>query len=230
MRALSRARRQRHPCPLAATWRPVSARRRPCPRGVRLSAARASAAAHEPKGEPIGLVRHVSRAMSRRYFQDLDSFAESDVVIVGAGSAGLACAYELGKLAPHLKVALMEQSVAPGGGAWLGGQLMSAMVVRKPAHLMLEELGVPFEDEGRYVVVRHAALLTATLMAAVLQVELIGTVRALTACTFQRLYVRLEQVAAGVAAAYGCSVDKVTWSAGCCGPPWYLGYLAPRPV
>ncbi len=46
----------------------------------------------------------VSRAMTRRYFKDMDEFAESDVVIVGAGSAGLACAYELGKVAPHLKV------------------------------------------------------------------------------------------------------------------------------
>ncbi|GLC42352.1 triosephosphate isomerase [Pleodorina starrii] len=111
----------------------------------------------------------VSRAMTRRYFKDLDDFAESDVVIVGAGSAGLACAYELGKVAPHLKVALMEQSVAPGGGAWLGGQLFSAMVVRKPAHLMLDELEVPYEDEGHYVVVRHAALLTSTLMSKVLK-------------------------------------------------------------
>ncbi|KAG2500399.1 hypothetical protein HYH03_001970 [Edaphochlamys debaryana] len=110
----------------------------------------------------------VSRAMTRRYFADMDSFAESDVVIVGAGSAGLACAWELGRVAPHLKVALLEQSVAPGGGAWLGGQLFSAMVVRKPAHLMLDELEVPYEDEGRYVVVRHAALLTSTLMSKVL--------------------------------------------------------------
>lgn len=42
--------------------------------------------------------------MTRRYFNDMDVFAESDVVIVGAGSAGLACAYELGKVAPYLKV------------------------------------------------------------------------------------------------------------------------------
>lgn len=111
----------------------------------------------------------VNRAMTRRYWNDMETYAESDVVIVGAGSAGLACAYELGKVAPHLKVAIMEQSVAPGGGAWLGGQLMSAMVVRKPAHLMLDELNVPYEDEGRYVVVRHAALLTATLMSEVLR-------------------------------------------------------------
>ena len=29
-----------------------------------------------------------------------------------------------------LQVAIIEQGVAPGGGAWLGGQLFSAMVVR----------------------------------------------------------------------------------------------------
>lgn len=46
----------------------------------------------------------VNRAMTRRYFKDMDEFAESDVVIVGAGSAGLACAFELGRIAPHLKV------------------------------------------------------------------------------------------------------------------------------
>ncbi|KAG2444023.1 hypothetical protein HYH02_009222 [Chlamydomonas schloesseri] len=111
----------------------------------------------------------VNRAMTRRYFKDMDEFAESDVVIVGAGSAGLACAFELGRIAPHLKVALLEQSVAPGGGAWLGGQLFSAMVVRKPAHEMLDALAVPYEDEGHYVVVRHAALLTSTLMSHVLK-------------------------------------------------------------
>lgn len=45
---------------------------------------------------------------------------------------------------------------------------MSAMVVRKPAHLFLEEIGVPFEDEGHYVVVRHAAQATSTLLSKVL--------------------------------------------------------------
>ena len=35
--------------------------------------------------------------MTSRYFADLDEFAECDVVIVGAGSAGLSCAYELSK-------------------------------------------------------------------------------------------------------------------------------------
>lgn len=98
----------------------------------------------------------VSRAMTRRYFQDLDKYAESDIVIVGAGSCGLSTAYMLGKARPDLKIAIIEASVSPGGGAWLGGQLFSAMVMRKPADAFLNDLGVPFEDEGNYVVVKHA--------------------------------------------------------------------------
>jgi thiamine thiazole synthase len=98
----------------------------------------------------------VSRAMTRRYFQDLDTYAESDIVIVGAGSCGLSAAYMLGKARPDLKIAIVEASVSPGGGAWLGGQLFSAMVMRKPADAFLTDLGVPFDDEGDYVVVKHA--------------------------------------------------------------------------
>ena len=98
----------------------------------------------------------VSRAMTRRYFQDLDTYAESDIVIVGAGSCGLSAAYMLGKARPDLKIAIIEASVSPGGGAWLGGQLFSAMVMRKPADAFLTDLGVPFEDEGGFVVIKHA--------------------------------------------------------------------------
>lgn len=98
----------------------------------------------------------VSRAMTRRYFKDLDTYAESDIVIVGAGSCGLSTAYMLGKARPDLKIAIIEASVSPGGGAWLGGQLFSAMVMRKPADVFLTELGVQFDDEGDFVVVKHA--------------------------------------------------------------------------
>lgn len=98
----------------------------------------------------------VSRAMTRRYFKDLDTYAESDIVIVGAGSCGLSTAYMLGKARPDLKIAIIEAGVAPGGGAWLGGQLFSAMVMRKPADAFLAELGVPYDDEGDFVVVKHA--------------------------------------------------------------------------
>lgn len=56
----------------------------------------------------------VSRAMTRRYFQDLDKYAESDVVIVGAGSCGLSTAYVMAKARPDLKIAIIEASVSPG--------------------------------------------------------------------------------------------------------------------
>lgn len=111
----------------------------------------------------------VSRAMTRRYFTDLDTYAESDIVIVGAGSCGLSAAFTLASKRPDLKIAIVEAGVAPGGGAWLGGQLFSAMVMRKPAQLFLNEVGVPYEDEGDFVVVKHAALFTSTLLSKVLQ-------------------------------------------------------------
>lgn len=43
------------------------------------------------------------------------------------------------------------------------------MVMRKPADAFLREIGVPYEDDGNFVVVKHAALLTSTLLSKVLQ-------------------------------------------------------------
>jgi len=110
----------------------------------------------------------VSREMTSRYCNDLMDLAECDVVIVGAGPSGLACAYELSKR-PNLKVALIEASVAPGGGGWVGGQLFSAMIVRKPAHLLLDELEIPYDEKENYVVVAHAALFTSTIISKVIK-------------------------------------------------------------
>lgn len=109
----------------------------------------------------------VSREMTRRYMTDMITYADTDVVIVGAGSAGLSCAYELSK-DPSINIAIIEQSVSPGGGAWLGGQLFSAMVVRKPAHVFLDEIGVPYDEQDNYVVIKHAALFTSTIMSRLL--------------------------------------------------------------
>ncbi|KAK9057035.1 hypothetical protein SSX86_024401 [Deinandra increscens subsp. villosa] len=109
----------------------------------------------------------VSREMTRRYMTDMITYADTDVVIVGAGSAGLSCAYELSKN-PNVQVAIIEQSVSPGGGAWLGGQLFSAMVVRKPAHHFLDELEIEYDEQEDYVVIKHAALFTSTIMSKLL--------------------------------------------------------------
>ncbi|GAA5837377.1 hypothetical protein JCM3766R1_000429 [Sporobolomyces carnicolor] len=110
-----------------------------------------------------------ARAMIKRHGEAMYESAISDVVIVGCGSAGLSCAYTIASRRPDLKVTIIEAGVAPGGGAWVGGQLMSQMVCRKPADKFLTEVGVPFEDEGEYVVVKHAALFTSTILSKVLQ-------------------------------------------------------------
>lgn len=128
--------------------------------------------------------------MTRRYFSDLDNYAESDIVIVGAGSCGLSAAYCLAKARPDLKIAIVEAGVAPGGGAWLGGQLFSAMIMRKPADAFLREVGVPFEEEGNYVVVKHAALFTSTVLSKVLQFD---NVKLFNATTVEDLITRQGQ-------------------------------------
>lgn len=133
----------------------------------------------------------VSREMSMRYMKDLYDMAEADVIISGAGSAGLACAYELSKN-ENLKIAIIEQSVSPGGGAWLGGQLFSAMVIRKPGDKFLDEIGIPYDDCGDYVVVDHAATLTSTLLSKVL---LTGRVKLFNATAVEDLVVKNGRVA-----------------------------------
>ncbi|KAI8895135.1 Thi4-domain-containing protein [Globomyces pollinis-pini] len=136
----------------------------------------------------------VSRAMIDRYFTDMKDRAISDVLIVGAGSAGLSCAYTLAKACPDLKITILEANVAPGGGAWLGGQLMTAMVVRKPADRFLSEIGVPFEDQGNFVVVKHAALFTSTVLSKVLALP---NVRLFNATACEDLIVRNDTLSEG---------------------------------
>lgn len=114
-----------HGTPLAPP--PPSLRLQPAKSGFSVSMS--AAAPYDLKNFRFEPIKEsiVSREMTRRYMMDMITYADTDVVVVGAGSAGLSCAYELSKN-PDVQVAIIEQSVSPGGGAWLGGQLFSAMV------------------------------------------------------------------------------------------------------
>ncbi|GJZ61180.1 thiamine thiazole synthase, chloroplastic-like protein [Tanacetum coccineum] len=96
------------------------------------------------------------------YFAVYSFFCESQNIIN--------CSQNLLQKHPHTvkDVAIIEQSVSPGGGAWLGGQLFSTMVVRKPAHHFLEELEIEYDEQEDYVVIKHAALFTSTIMSKLL--------------------------------------------------------------
>jgi thiamine thiazole synthase len=78
-------------------------------------------------------------------------YADSDIVIVGAGPAGLVAARELA--AAGRKVLLLERNNYLGGGFWIGGYLMNKITVRDPAQEELDRLNVPYEqaDPGLYV-------------------------------------------------------------------------------
>ena len=47
----------------------------------------------------------------------------------------------------------------------------AGLQVRKPADQLLDELQVPYEDEGDYVVIKHAACFTSTILSKVLAVS-----------------------------------------------------------
>jgi len=82
----------------------------------------------------------ITRAIIDAYHEELSSRIVSDVVIVGAGPAGLMAAYDLAK--SRRKVTLLEKRLSPGGGIWGGGMAMPKAVVQTGVLPLLDELGI----------------------------------------------------------------------------------------
>ncbi len=82
----------------------------------------------------------VTRSIVESYTQKLSHHLASDAVIVGAGPSGLVAASLLARRGR--KVALFERSLAPGGGMWGGGMLMSRIPFQAELLPFLEEIGV----------------------------------------------------------------------------------------
>ncbi len=107
----------------------------------------------KPKPAPLR-ERDITRQIAREYYKEFDQLIESDVIIVGAGPAGLICAHDLGRMG--VKTLIVEQSLALGGGFWSGGYLMNKATICAPADKILKEVGVPCkqikECPGMYMV------------------------------------------------------------------------------
>ncbi|MFQ5827414.1 MAG: FAD-dependent monooxygenase, partial [Dehalococcoidia bacterium] len=103
-----------------------------------------------PIFHPVG-ESEVTRAIVGGFLRQFEQFAESDVIIVGAGPCGLMAGRELGRAG--IKVLIVERNNYLGGGFWIGGYLMNKVTFRAPAQEVLEELGVPYEQatEGLYM-------------------------------------------------------------------------------
>ena len=85
----------------------------------------------------------ITRAIANEFHDVLIDRAESDVIIIGAGPAGLTASRELSNLG--FKVLVIEQNNYLGGGYWLGGYMMNPVTVREPAQKFWDELGIPYK-------------------------------------------------------------------------------------
>jgi thiazole biosynthesis enzyme len=93
----------------------------------------------------------VTRAIVETFSKQFLEYAESEVIIVGAGPSGLMAGRELSS--KGVKTLLIERNNYLGGGFWIGGYLMNKVTIRSPAHQILDELGIPYEEvnKGLYV-------------------------------------------------------------------------------
>ncbi len=85
----------------------------------------------------------ITRAIVDEFHSVLVDRAESDVIIIGSGPAGLTASMELSNMG--FKVLVIEQNNYLGGGYWLGGYMMNPVTVREPAQKIWDELGVPYK-------------------------------------------------------------------------------------
>ncbi len=86
----------------------------------------------------------VTRAIIKSFLDQLYNYAESDVIIVGAGPAGLMAGKELAK--ESVKVLIIERNNYLGGGFWMGGYLMNKVTLRSPSERILQDIGVSCEE------------------------------------------------------------------------------------
>ncbi|MCK4366348.1 MAG: thiazole biosynthesis protein [Thermoplasmata archaeon] len=106
----------------------------------------------------------VTRAIVSSFAADLEKFAEGEVVIVGGGPSGLMAARELAL--KGVRVLIIERNNYLGGGFWIGGYLMNTITVRAPAHLILDELDVPYKEFSKNLFVTPGPHACSKLIAA----------------------------------------------------------------
>ena len=68
----------------------------------------------------------ITRAIANEFHDVLIDRADSDVIVIGAGPAGLTASRELSNWG--YKVLVIEQNNYLGGGYWLGGYMMNLLL------------------------------------------------------------------------------------------------------
>jgi len=86
----------------------------------------------------------ISRIIIEQYHSKLLDCLENDVVVVGAGPAGLAAGYYLAK--NGVKTTVLEKRLSTGGGIWGGAAGYNVITVEDKA--ILDEIGVAVQKRG----------------------------------------------------------------------------------
>ena len=132
--------------------------------------------------------KEITRAIAGVFIEDFQRFAESDVIIVGAGPCGLMAGRDLARRG--VKILIIEQNNYLGGGFWIGGFLMNPATFRHPSQKVLDELGVPYREYSKDLYVTPAPHAVSRLIAAACD----AGVRFLNMTTLEDLMIREKRV------------------------------------
>lgn len=93
----------------------------------------------------------ISRAIIDSYKDKLTEALDVDAAVVGAGPAGMVCAYYLAKAGKN--AVIFERKLSVGGGMWGGGIMFNEIVVQEKAKKILDEFGVKARlyEKGYYL-------------------------------------------------------------------------------
>jgi len=95
--------------------------------------------------------KEITRAIVNMFYETLMDYADSDVIILGAGPSGLMAGKELASM--KFKTLIVEQNNYLGGGFWVGGYMMNPVTVRAPGQKIFDELKVQYKQvsDGLFV-------------------------------------------------------------------------------
>jgi len=93
----------------------------------------------------------ITKAIIERYMEKFIENLDQDVIIAGAGPAGMTTAYYLAK--KGYKVSIFERKLSIGGGMWGGGMMFPRIVIQEEAKHILDDFGISYREyqEGYYV-------------------------------------------------------------------------------
>jgi thiamine thiazole synthase len=92
----------------------------------------------------------ITRAIVEKYTEKFVNNLHQDVIIAGAGPAGMTTAYYLAKAG--YKVSIYERKLSIGGGMWGGGMMFNEIVVGDEGKKILDEFDIKTEKykQGYY--------------------------------------------------------------------------------